>query len=442
MKSMQSFLIVITLFFLILFSVKLSQQKKFVWKPTFGTNDYQPFGSAIFDDVMKTAVPGGYHIINSTFTRLNTAPPQEGPIALLLVSDDQIHRKEDINALLEFVEKGNKLFWATNKLDHNLVDTLGVKFYNYFYRNTSLLSSVRGEFYKKLYVVQPYQAGDSSYIPKVEQEYEFLSFFVGESFSYYSDDYRVLALSKLVKEEANFQKVDTIINDQEESLTSYEMYYPAAAITRTWGKGEITLISTPYIFTNYGIMNSNSAQYIFDMLQGVGDLPLYRTLGYNKASYRDPTSPFAYFHSHPPLKRALYFSLTLVLLFFIFTARRRQRAIPLWQGVQNQTLIFVKLIGTLYFQKHNNLDLVCKRYLYFTEQLRRKYGIDINEQSNDKELAEHLHQQTGLAEEWLWSFMAELRQVVRQDKSIDDHTMKRMIDGMREILYAEEQKTI
>ena len=71
MKGMRGFLIFIVLLFVVVFSIELSQRKKFVWLPTYAENDYHPFGSAIFDDVMKASLPNGYFVCDSTFEAFN-----------------------------------------------------------------------------------------------------------------------------------------------------------------------------------------------------------------------------------------------------------------------------------------------------------------------------------------------------------------------------------
>ena len=79
-------------------------------------------------------------------------------------------------------------------------------------------------------------------------------------------------------------------------------------------------------------------------------------------------SPFRYFLSQPPLRWALYLSMVSILLFMIFAARRKQRAIPVIREPENKSLEFAELIGTLYYQKKDHADLVRKKYLYFAEE--------------------------------------------------------------------------
>jgi len=148
------------------------------------------------------------------------------------------------------------------------------------------------------------------------------------------------------------------------------------------GKGEIVLISTPLLFTNYGVLDKNNAAYIFRLLSPAKDLPLYRTEAYNKSEY-EQRSPFRYFLSQPPLRWGLYLTMIALVLFMAFTARRRQRPIPVIRQPENKTLEFTELIGTLYFQKKNHADLVRKKFTYFAEALRRNIQVDVEEEVDE-----------------------------------------------------------
>ena len=78
------------------------------------------------------------------------------------------------------------------------------------------------------------------------------------------------------------------------------------------GKGEVILVSTPLLFTNYGIIDGNNSAYIFRLLSQMGEFPVVRTEGYVKETAETQQSPFCYLLSRQPLrdvyKRQLYIS--------------------------------------------------------------------------------------------------------------------------------------
>lgn len=60
MKGSHWFIIFIVAFLVIMFAVEYHLPKKFVWTPTFGHYDDQPFGCAVFDSLLSASLPNGY----------------------------------------------------------------------------------------------------------------------------------------------------------------------------------------------------------------------------------------------------------------------------------------------------------------------------------------------------------------------------------------------
>lgn len=118
----------------------------------------------------------------------------------------------------------------------------------------------------------------------------------------------------------------------------------------------------------------------------------------------------------------------------IFTARRRQRPIPVIRRPENRTLEFTELIGTLYFQKKEHGDLIRKKFTYFAEALRREIQIDVEDDSNDTLLCRKIAGKTGLEEEKIAKLFAGFRPIVRGEREAWEQEMKDYIDGMNEIL--------
>ena len=57
MKGSRWFIIFIVVFLLVMFAVEYHLPKKFVWKPTFGHYDKQPFGCEVFDSLLSSSLP-------------------------------------------------------------------------------------------------------------------------------------------------------------------------------------------------------------------------------------------------------------------------------------------------------------------------------------------------------------------------------------------------
>jgi hypothetical protein len=118
----------------------------------------------------------------------------------------------------------------------------------------------------------------------------------------------------------------------------------------------------------------------------------------------------------------------------VFTAKRRQRVIPVVEEPKNRSLEFVKLIGTLYYQKGDYRDLVMKQYAYLTETVRRVLQVDLNDRENDLRSFPVISAQTGVDEQEIAQLVDTLRRLAdEEEKTVDEKTMRLLIGRMRHI---------
>ena len=118
----------------------------------------------------------------------------------------------------------------------------------------------------------------------------------------------------------------------------------------------------------------------------------------------------------------------------IFTAKRRQRVIPVAREPENKSLEFTELIGTLYYQKKDHADLVRKKFTYFAEELRKDIQVDIEEVADDERSFHRIAQKTGLETDDIAKFIREMRPVIYGGRVISEEEMKLLIDKMNEII--------
>lgn len=420
MKGSRWFIIFIVVFLLIMFAIEYHLPKKFVWSPTFSHTDEQPFGCALFDSLLSVSLPNGYTVSKSTFYQLE----QEDSVnrrGILVVADRLNLSEVDVKAMLQMAERGNKIMLVGAMYNRYMKDTLGFESY-YGYFSPVML---------KQYATNPTSkdslcwVGDSTVYSR-QTFYSFpslcSSYFWGDSLPE-----RILAEKTIFSNEYRYTtEADTLIAD---SLSRVPV-----AMARRYGKGELIMVSTPLLFTNYGVLDGQNVNYVFRLLSQMGELPIIRTEGYLKETAQVQQSPFRFFLSQPPLRWALYLSMITILLFMIFTAKRRQRVIPIIREPENKSLEFTELIGTLYFQKKNHADLVHKKFTYFAEVLRREIQVDIEEVSDDERSFDRIAQKTGMEAEEIAKFIHSVRPVIYGGHIISEEQMKSLIDKMNEII--------
>ena len=196
------------------------------------------------------------------------------------------------------------------------------------------------------------------------------------------------------------------------------------------GEGEIFLVNTPLMFTNYGVLDNTS--YIFRLLSYMKDKPMIRIESYGKHGNNKDT-PLRYILSVAQLRWALYFTLFLILAFMFFAAKRRQRVIPIVNAPQNKNIEFMQLISNLYYQKHNNIEILKMKHTYFCAEVKSLTGIDLQENISDESDSKRLIEKTGMEIDFIRDLLKNI-QISLYASQVNDIQLKQYIDGMNKIL--------
>ena len=455
MKSSRNFLFAMLVLFVLFCLLQVNLPKKFVWSPTFSHVDKQPLGCFVFDSVLTQSLPNGYHVTKKTFFQLDQEHAKE-KISVLMVVDQQDLKQLDVKYLCNIARRGGKVMVVASSsfddgrnADTVVVDelerTFKVKIEDGLYFSLrGILSGLKAhdnDMYdtiywnnrETMYAAQSYRmfynmVGGTLFVdsvPKVKR--------LAYTLSTAGYDYRHDSLYV-----GDFTRFDTIVDEKEriERIDTFAIKKVPTAVSVPYGKGEVIFVSSPLLFTNYGMLEGNTSVYIFRLMSYLADLPVYRTEAYVKtdAMLVAEQSPFREFIKRPPLRWALYLALLGVVLFMIFTARRRQRVIPIISKPANRSLEFIQLIGTLYYQRKNHVDLVRKKFKLFAEELRKTAGVDISDVNTDDREYLLLAEKTGMNSDRLKKVIRQIRLVLHSEGNISVEEMRSLIDAMDTIV--------
>ena len=455
MKSSRNFLFAMLVLFVLFCLLQVNLPKKFVWSPTFSHVDKQPFGCFVFDSVLTQSLPNGYHVTKKTFFQLDQEHAKE-KISVLMVVDQQDLKQLDVKYLCNIARRGGKVMVvASSSLDDGrnadtvVVDELERTFKvriedGMYFSLRGILAGLKAhdnDMYdtiywnnrETMYAAQPYRmfynmVGGTLFVdsvPKVKR--------LAYTLSTTGYDYKLDSLYV-----GDFTGFDTIVDEKEriERIDTFAIKKVPTAVSVPYGKGEVIFVSSPLLFTNYGMLEGNTSVYIFRLMSYLADLPVYRTEAYVKtdAMLVAEQSPFREFIKRPPLRWALYLALLGVVLFMIFTARRRQRVIPIISKPANRSLEFIQLIGTLYYQRKDHVDLVRKKFKLFAEELRKTAGVDISDVNTDDREYLLLAEKTGMNSDRLKKVIRQIRLVLHSEGNISVEEMRSLIDAMDTIV--------
>lgn len=455
MKSSRNFLFAMLVLFVLFCLLQVNLPKKFVWSPTFSHVDKQPLGCFVFDSVLTQSLPNGYHVTKKTFFQLDQEHAKE-KISVLMVVDQQNLKQLDVKYLCNIARRGGKVmvvasssFDDCRNADTVVVDelerTFKVKIEDGIYFSLrGILSGLKAhdnDMYdtiywnnrETMYAAQSYRmfynmVGGTLFVDSVPKVKRLAYTLSTAGYDYKHDSLYV----------GDFTRFDTIVDKKEriERIDTFAIKKVPTAVSVPYGKGEVIFVSSPLLFTNYGMLEGNTFVYIFRLMSYLADLPVYRTEAYVKtdAMLVAEQSPFREFIKRPPLRWALYLALLGVVLFMIFTARRRQRVIPIMSKPANRSLEFIQLIGTLYYQRKDHVDLVRKKFKLFAEELRKTAGVDISDVNTDDREYLLLAEKTGMNSDRLKKVIRQIRLVLHSEGNISVEEMRSLIDAMDTIV--------
>lgn len=426
MKSTSAYIISVVALALLLFALQMQLPKRFDWTPTFCSDDSNPFGCMAFDSVMSHSMKGRYRV--STIS-LSQAGRAKNVVNILIVARSLDLSKRDIKALKNIMLRGGNVVLAYSD-NSDVADTSPIYEAFGLAANGSSMFDVRWLQQKildgsaSLYDTLWTAAGSSSG--------------QGASFRCFSD---LVQDSVVIDSLAPAEIVAWRYASEPHGRSHSKLCPPPGraipvAACRPWGRGRLYVVSLPLLFTNYGILDPEATRFVHRLMGRLSAKPVLRiqpaSLAGNGTASAQP--PLRYVFSQPPLRMALCVLLAASLLFVAFNSRRRQRAIPVVRPPKQNSVEFSKMVGTLYYLRHDNSDLVRKRFARFAAQLRIEIGIDVSSPSDDRESCRQLAAAAGIEAADVQQSLFRLRYVCANESFVvDDGEMASLLGWMDDV---------
>lgn len=406
MRGGKGFAIGMTVLLLLLFGLQMNMPKAFDWKPTFGHKDKNPFGCYVFDSIMVQSMPEGYSVTKKTLPQIAGERKRQN---VLILTDAFCPNATDMKAVRAIAARGSKVMiaggYGNSTVDSLMADSIGARLIGMTYLNINALRKKIRDDMENARDTICWQDTAGIYGKAEYTTYSMITYC------------HVWAA-----------------NDTSPIVVCRSGNSPVAMRCHI-GKGEVTVVSTPLLFTNYGILDSHTTGYVFRMMSRIADAPVTRTTAYMKTADEETAeqSPLRVFLSRPPLRAAIYMALAVVVLLMISAARRRQRIIPVAEPPQNRALEFVQLIGTLYYHKKDHSGIVRKKFGFFADEMRRQLLTDVTDKSADSHNFDIIAQRTGMDRHEVESIVKDIRRVADGETETTEYGVKLYIDQMNMI---------
>lgn len=371
--------------------------KKIIWQETYqnqpNISEYKPFDVSLLRKLLTTFNSK----INDIDSKLAIGLPDDGANQNYLFIGEAMHLdSNDAQRLQKFISRGNNAFIASKYISPRLLaPVLNQNVLNTLKNNESIRID-------STYYDEDGELSDTTLIlpePVVETnksntEYEVLpdsifqfTVFYPDTFHYKTGYYNSFGVEKLEVQLSHLQAyVDKAYVKNPTVLGNIQGKY-ANFLVIPYGKGKLYLHTNPIVFSNVEMIDPNGKKYIEKALSVLPKETLYwdnfnqtdintaRFLDMDQATPEKANNILKYIIGHKSLASAWYLILATVLLFAIFTAKRRQRIIPVIAQKKNTTLIYLQALGKLYFRQRNHTAIAKMKYKHFLSFIRQRYGI-------------------------------------------------------------------
>ena len=333
--------------------LQLTSCKKTNWNENYREKEKSPFGTYIIYNEAKTLFKNEeivylkQNIYDYLFDNYNTTSASFGTYICIKNNAYKL-TKDGVKDLLSFVNDGNNAFISLNEFSDDLKEQLEFTTNNLDKNINSIkaLKALKGEYSLE-------HKGFENEVFTLDRNSK-RHYFI----SYNKNKTIVLGTTKIDGEKLpNFLKI----------------YH---------GKGAIYIHTNPIVFTNYYLLKNKESytEKVFSYLPNntvYWDPQIKKSIYSNKKD-EDNTSVFKYFLQHETLTWFLIVSSAGILLFMLFNARRKQRAIPIIKPLENTTVAFTQTISSLYLKEEDHKNLADKKIAYFLEKVRTKYLLNTN----------------------------------------------------------------
>ena len=360
MKDLKVYLIIAFSLLIVYCEVLYNRPKPVDWSPTYLSTDKIPYGTYIFYHQLNDVFPGAAvsssrQPVYNTLSDAATAHRYR-PGSYLIIAPKVDLDQYDYKQMVNYIKKGNAVFIASFYVSKFLSDTLKLK--------------INSE--PSFSITKSTKIGFTNPTLNPKKTYTFDRQIGNQYFSKF-DTSRAVVLGKNQYNHSNFIR------------------YP-------FGKGYLYLIPSPDYFINYNLLKSQGSDYAENALSY---LPAKGEIIWDEYAAAGPEgagdSPMRVFLSHTELRWAYYITLFSLFFFVLYEVKRRQRVIPITDPLQNTTVDFVNVVGQVYYQQRDNLNIASKKTAFFLEHIRSRYQLKTN--ILNQELKQALISKSGVSEE-------------------------------------------
>ena len=405
----RNMIIMVIVYALIFILIGVFQPRDIDWRPTFAEDDKIPYGTYILRQRLNDLFPGAKTETSSESIYKTLHKKQFTNTNYLLIEPNINISESDMRELIHFANEGNNVFIAAQTMPYALMDTLGI---TSDYTEANILGKLtKTDTAQEIPVslINPNIGKDSVFI--FENTTIPLHISSLDS-SYYHDEERIIDTNQIPLAKKVFV-ISTVYHKK-------PIYVKVPV-----GKGNIFLHTYPFAFTNFYLLKDSTRSYAENCLSYLPNGKIIWDEHYKTDMRYQHVSTLGFILRNNSLRWAYYTGMLFMILFVVFSIKRRQRIIPVVTPFRNTTLEFTETFGRLYFNRGDHKNIVEKKIKFFLEYVRSRYYMDT--QNLDADFVEKLTIKSGIEKERI-QYMTQLMRSLLNKQVIADTELIQLND--------------
>ncbi|MBV8390579.1 MAG: DUF4350 domain-containing protein [Mucilaginibacter sp.] len=378
MRDFKIYISIATILLMIYLVAQFNKPSPINWQATLNYHDKIPYGTYILHNELSHFFPGAT-VTNTNQNLYDLFHKSDNTNSNYLIVSKSVNiSKYDFKEMVAYIEKGNSVLISALSWQGKFTDTLDL--------------SAGVELKKK-----EQNLNFTNENLKEHHSYEFDKDITGEYFVSF-DTTRAVVLGKNENGHA--------------TLLAFK-----------YGKGTLYLCANPLIFSNYALLSNRGDDYAAKVLSYLPKSNAIYWDEYQNGDIPEDTSPLRVFFNNPALRWAYYLCLFGMIIFVLYEMKRRQRIIPIIEPLKNSTVEFANVVGQVYYEQRNNMNIAQKIIVFFYEHLRTEYYLKTN--PLDAEFIERLSQKTGVELSFAQELISHIKYILVQHE-VGDHELIRL----------------
>lgn len=378
----------------LVFGLRQAGPRRYIWdRVSLAPNDDEPFGTQLFDCLMKRTLPAGYESEGKDITEWERQTRRDTTRRNVLITvnpDVYWGDSTEIETVLRLAKRGDEVMIAgtdNNQLVRRLGFRIGLP------DNAVPMANQAVKYFRSYLEGNGVAPLDKLSLPARK--------------GYPGVKLKMIRLfgNRPILRDTLIYPSEVLATSSSEGTKGTSDEGTPVAVKIHYGKGSITLVTALLPFTNYGITDESCRIYAMRLMNELKGRPVVRLYQPTATVGQGGTGGFAwawlsFIADQPPLLWAWQLFVVGAVLLLTVNARRRQRAIPVWGKERNSTIELLTQHASLYRNRTDHRPLFERAYRAFAARLMREWHVDVadTEPVTRRDQASHLARYLGRPE--------------------------------------------